>query len=211
MEKHLKSIMQIKWSICKYFISNNSTMKLVIIFWPQAVGKMTVGHELEKTTGLILFHGHMTIELVAPFFSYGTETGKKLVHLFRKEIFEAVAKSDLDWLIYTYVWAFDIQKDWDAIEEISKIFESKGGTVYFVELAADIDERIKRNKSPHRLEHKPTKKNTERSENELIKTAEKYRLNSKDGEIKKENYIKINNTNLSPEKTAKKIQEAFNL
>jgi len=25
-------------------------MKLIIIFWPQAVGKMTVGHELEKMT-----------------------------------------------------------------------------------------------------------------------------------------------------------------
>jgi len=56
---------------------------------------MTVGHALEKITDLKLFHNHMTIELVAPFFSYGTETGKRLVKLFRKEIFEEVAKSDL--------------------------------------------------------------------------------------------------------------------
>jgi shikimate kinase len=31
-------------------------MKFIIIFGPQAVGKMTVGHELEKTTKLKLFH-----------------------------------------------------------------------------------------------------------------------------------------------------------
>lgn len=39
-------------------------MSLVIIFGPQAVGKMTVGHALEDITDLKLFHNHMTIELV---------------------------------------------------------------------------------------------------------------------------------------------------
>lgn len=38
-------------------------MKLVIITGPQAVGKMTVGQELEKLTDLKLFHNHMTIDL----------------------------------------------------------------------------------------------------------------------------------------------------
>jgi shikimate kinase len=59
-------------------------MKLIIIFGPQAVGKMTVGHELEKTTNLKLFHNHMTIELVSNFFNYGTSTGKKLSNLLRE-------------------------------------------------------------------------------------------------------------------------------
>jgi hypothetical protein len=40
---------------------------------------------------------------------------------------------------------------------------------------------------------------------------EKYRLNSYDGEIKKENYIKINNTEMSPEEVAKMIKEKFQL
>lgn len=43
-------------------------MKFVLIFGPQAVGKMTVGYELEKVSDLKLFHNHMTIELVNPFF-----------------------------------------------------------------------------------------------------------------------------------------------
>ncbi len=76
-------------------------MKLVIIFGPQAVGKMTVGQELEKITPLKLFHNHMTIELVSPFFSYGTSEGRRLVSLFRREIFEVVSKSDLYGLIFT--------------------------------------------------------------------------------------------------------------
>jgi shikimate kinase len=51
-------------------------MKLIVIFGPQAVGKMTVGHELEKITNLKLFHNHMPIELISPFFDYSTKQGR---------------------------------------------------------------------------------------------------------------------------------------
>lgn len=185
-------------------------MKLLIIFGPQAVGKMTVGHELEKLTELKLFHNHMTIELVNPFFNYGTPKGKEIVQLFRKTIFEEVAKSDLEGLIFTFVWAFDQQSDWDYINNLCNIFESQNATIYFVELEANVDERLKRNTHPHRLSHKPSKKNIEFSENDLKDSMIKYRLNSNEGEIKQKNYIKINNTNLSPEKTAALIKEKFN-
>ncbi|MEH7118941.1 AAA family ATPase [Neobacillus vireti] len=186
-------------------------MKFVLIFGPQAVGKMTVGHELEKITDLKLFHNHMTIDMVSPFFDYGTKEGNRLVSLFRKEIFEAVAKSNLYGLIFTFVWAFDLRADWDYVKSICGIFESKGGTVYFVELEADLDKRIERNRSPHRLEHKPTKRNVEWSEDELRKSMEKYRLNSFEGEIKNEDYFRINNTHLSAEEVARMIKDRFQL
>ncbi|MGZ7209399.1 MAG: hypothetical protein ACXVHV_05955 [Methanobacterium sp.] len=184
-------------------------MKFVIIFGPQAVGKMTVGQELAKITDLKLFHNHMTIDLLAPLFGFKPEMWR-LVNLFRKEIFEAAAKSDLEGLIFTYVWGFDLQSDWDYVNQVCEIFESKGGTVYFVELEADLEERLNRNKSPHRLEHKPTKRNVERSEKDLKETMEKHRLNSQEGEIKREQYVRINNTNLGPEEVAKLIKEKFN-
>jgi hypothetical protein len=184
-------------------------MKFVLIFGPQAVGKMTVGQELAKVTDLKLFHNHMTIDLVNPFFDYGTKEGKRLVGLFRQEIFEAVAKSDLNGLIFTYVWAFDLQSDWDYVHKVCQIFESQGGTVYFVELEAELDERLERNKSPNRLEHKPTKRNIEGSENDLKKSMVNHRLNSLPGEIKREEYLKINNSNLSAAEVAKMIKEMF--
>ena len=52
-------------------------MKLVLIFGPQAAGKMTVGQELVKMTDLKLFHNHMTIDLVSPFFDYSTKEAKR--------------------------------------------------------------------------------------------------------------------------------------
>jgi hypothetical protein len=43
-------------------------MTLVVIFEPPAVGKMTVGMEIERRTGLRLFHNHMTGRSGAAFF-----------------------------------------------------------------------------------------------------------------------------------------------
>lgn len=186
-------------------------MKFVLVFGPQAVGKMTVGQELAKITDLKLFHNHMTIDLVSHFFDFGTKEGKRLVSLFRQEIFEEVSKSSLDGMIFTYVWALDMQEDWDYVNRVSQLFESRGGTVYFVELEADLEERLERNKTPNRLEHKPKKRDIEWSENDLKRTMEKHRLNSIEGEIKYSNYIKINNTNLSAEEVAKIIKGKFQL
>jgi hypothetical protein len=162
-------------------------MKLILIFGPQAVGKMTVGQELATLTGLKLFHNHMTIDLVSPIFDYSTKEAKRLVSLFRNEIFEEVSKSDLSGMIFTYIWAFDLQADWDYIHHVESIFESKGGTVHFVELEAELDE------------------------NNLKETMKKHRLNSLHGEIEKEEYIKINNTYLSAKEVAEMIKEKFQL
>lgn len=188
-------------------------MKFVVIFGPQAVGKMTVGHALVEITGLKLFHNHMTIDLVAPLFGYGSGSpvGSQLVNHFREKIFEAFAKSDQEGLIFTYLWALDDQRDWQYIEQVCAIFRNQGAAIFFVELDADLEERIKRNKTPHRLQHKPSKRNIEWSEQELIESANSERLHSKPGEIKEQNYIKINNTNLSPQEVANIIKDTFYL
>lgn len=186
-------------------------MKFIVIFGPQAVGKMTVGHELEKITGLKLFHNHMTIELVSNYFDYDTSVGKRLVKLFREEIFKAVANSDLEGLIFTYLWYFDQEKDREYIENVTKIFKDKGAEIYYVELEANLEERLRRNKTEHRLAHKPSKRNTEWSENQVKNAHENHRSNSKEGEIKEKNYFRINTDNLTPTETATLIKNKFNL
>ena len=186
-------------------------MKLVIIFGPHAVGKMTVGQELAKITDLKLFHNHMTIEIVADLFANIPNERGRLVNLFRYEIFDAYSKSDEYGMIFTYMWAFDSQADWDYINNLEAMFKSRGSEVYYVELEADYDLRIERNKTENRLHNKPTKRNLEESEKRFRNLEAKYRLNSLDGELKKENYIRINNTNLEPDTVAKMIKDQFNL
>lgn len=186
-------------------------MKFIILFGPLAVGKMTVGQELEKITGLKLFHNHMTIEMVLPFFDMKSQSFKKLVNSFRIQIFEEVAKSDLEGLIFTYVWELDQKKDCCFIDRIVKIFEKENATVCYVELEADVEERLKRNKSPNRLKHKPSKIDFKASEEELLEIDKKYILNSKVNKFKNKNYLKINNTKLNAIKAARMIKKKFGL
>jgi hypothetical protein len=119
-------------------------MNFVVIFGPPAVGKMTVGYELAKVTGMKVFHNHMTIDLILEFFPYGSEKFNTLVSEFRQRILEEVAASDLPGLIFTYVWALDEPGDHEQIESYSEIFKKNGADVYFVELEADLEERLER-------------------------------------------------------------------
>lgn len=96
--------------------------KLVLLTGPQAVGKMTVGQELEKITKLKLFHNHMTIDLVSKFFDYSTQVGRRLVIDFRMKILEEVAKSDLEGVVFTCVMAYDLKEDVEVMEKIKDLF-----------------------------------------------------------------------------------------
>ena len=186
-------------------------MNFIVIFGPPAVGKMTVGHALAQMTGLKLFHNHMTIELVLNFFPYRHPQFRRLVSDFRRRILEEVAVSDLPGLIFTYVWQLDDPDDKEQIDKYAALFRQNGGEVYFVELQADQAERIERNKTPFRLEQKASKRNIVGSEKHLLDVDTRHKLNTDNDFYYADNYIKINNTTLSPEETARQIVEAFSL
>jgi len=184
-------------------------MNFIVIFGPPAVGKMTVGYELAKLTGMKVFHNHMTIDLILEFFPYGHEKFTTLVSEFRQRIFEEVATSDLPGMIFTYVWALDQPGDKGQVDSYCEIFRRNGAGICFVELEADLDERLERNKSEFRLSKKSSKRDISRSEKNLLKTESQYKMNT-DGEFfYQENYVKINSTKLSPEETAKQIAQRF--
>jgi len=185
-------------------------MKFILIFGPPAVGKMTVGHELEKASGFKLFHNHMTIDMITPVFPHGTLSFYRLLELFRMEMFKEAAKSDLKGLIFTFCWAFDDKKDEDYVNTVVSIFRNEGAEIYYVELEANLKERLRRNKTHHRLAHKPSKRDLEFSEKNLLKDHREYRLNTRKGEFKRANYLRINNTSLSAKEVVKIIQKEFN-
>ncbi len=186
-------------------------MKFFLITGPPAVGKMTVGRELGKLTGCKLLHNHMTIELVLPFFEFGSPAFTRLAGGFRTQIMEEVAKSDLEGLIFTYVWAFDQNKDQEYVNRFTSIFEKVDADIYYIELEADLDERLIRNRNPDRIKEKPSKQNTESSEKRLLENDVKYVLNSPRDFKFKHNYLRIDNTHLEAETVAIMILEKFNL
>lgn len=187
-------------------------MKLVIIIGPHAVGKMTVGQELAELTGLKLLHNHMTIEFVSQFFDVFTSSeGKRLNSLFKNEILNAIAQSDLTGLIFTCMVDFDVPSSYEGMLSVAKLFESYNSEIYVAELYADFSVRIERNKTENRLLHKPTKRDVLKSEEVFRDIEANHRLNSLNGEIPFKNYVRIDNTNLSPNETAAYIKETFAL
>ena len=188
-------------------------MDLIVIMGPQAVGKMTVGRELEKRVDAKLLYNHETIDLFAKFLGYGKETFR-LSDQTRKELFKAFVSNEqnvTESIIFTVVVAFDLVGDMDFLTEISEIFLEGQGRVFLIELEADLDIRLQRNIGESRLEAKPSKRNLEFSKNDLLTTHEKHRLNSFPNEvtekIKHVNYLKINNTYLEAEEVADRIAE----
>lgn len=182
-------------------------MKLVIIIGGGASGKMTVGQELCKITDLRLFHNHMSIDLVTRVF--GRYDGRTINDV-RKVIFENFAKSDCYGLVFTYIWDFSSSQDGEYIRMVRKIFEDEGTDVYLVELVADLDERLRRNRTENRLTHKPGKRDIAFSE-ALIMDEKTCRVESLPGETGFENYLRIDNTDLPAEEAAKIIKEKFGL
>lgn len=183
-------------------------MKLLFLIGNAAVGKMTVGQELMRLTGLRLFHNHMTIEPVIEIF--GSYNGSAINQL-RDVIFREFAKSEAYGMIFTYMWAFDQQSDWDYIEHVKSIFAPYGTEFYYVELVASQETRLQRNATENRLRYKASKRDLAASNTRLLSDDEHFRLESREGEIPFGNYLKIDNTKLRPDVVARRIQEHFSL
>jgi hypothetical protein len=186
-------------------------MHLIVIFGPAAVGKMTVGFELQRLTGLRVFHNHMTVDPVLRLFDFGTPQFGRLVNLFRTRIFEEVAASDLPGLIFTYVWSLDDPRDKAAVDEWTRIFTDRGATVAYVELYATQEERLRRNVTPLRLAEKQPKRDLARSRELLLDHDANHRLNTNGDFFYPDRHLKIDNTNLTPEQVAQQVIARFGL
>jgi hypothetical protein len=183
-------------------------MKLLFLFGNSAVGKMTVGQEIAKITDMRLFHNHMTIEPIIEIFG---RYDSKIIQRLREVIFEEFAKSDNYGMIFTFMWAFDQQTDWDYVAHVSDIFTANGAEIYYAELIASQEIRLQRNATENRLKNKASKRDIEISNRRLLNNDEKYRCESREGEIPFENYIRIDNSHLPPEAVAHIIKERFGL
>ncbi len=172
---------------------------------------MTVGHELAARTGLRLFHNHHAIDLVLRFFPFGTPPFHRLVGEFRRRIFEEVATSDLPGMIFTYVWAFNLDSDARTVEEYASIFRARGGRVVIVELEATQEERLRRSATEFRLAEKPFMRDVEQSRQRLLDLDANYQLNSRGAHDGRDDYLRIDNTTLSPADVAERIIDRFGL
>ena len=183
-------------------------MKLVVLIGDAAVGKMTVGQELMKQTGLRLFHNHMMIEPVIEIF--GAFNGYVTQQL-REVIFHEFVKSDNEGMIFTFMWAFDMKSDWDYVEWVKGIFGLPDEDVYYVELIAPQEVRLQRNVTENRLKHKASKRDVEASNARLLRDDASWRCVSRPGEIPFPNYLRLENAEIPAAEAARIIRDHFKL
>ena len=187
-------------------------MKLLFIFGAHAAGKMTVGQAVSRITPMKLFHNHMTIEPVIELFgSYNGAVTERL----RQVVFEEFAKTDNYGLIFTFIWAFDVPYDTEYVRRLTQLYEDAGAQVDYVELVAPQEVRLVRNRTENRLKEKASKRDVALSEMRMLDAEEKYRCVSEPGEVCEklgilpERYLRIDNTDLSPEEVAERIVQHF--
>jgi hypothetical protein len=184
---------------------------LLFVVGPPAVGKMSVGQAITERTGLRLFHNHLSIEIALRYFDYGTPAFRRIDAEIRRRIIEEVAASDLPGLAFTFAWAFNLPADQELIDEYAGPFRARGARVLFVELEATQAERLKRNECVSRLTEKSSKRDLEASRRRLLEADARYQLNSGGKFDERQDYLRINNTFLTPGEVAERVIKHFDL
>ena len=185
---------------------------LIVIFGPPASGKAAVGSELAALTGARFFHNHMTAEPVAALFGWNnedyTDVAAQVRLLLLTRALSTKASADV---VFTFVWAFDLDLDTRFIGSLVTAVESAGNKVCFVELKASQATRIAREGTPLRLALKPAKRDVERARAFHARIDALHTMNSSGTFAYPQRHLIIDTEKLSPNEAARHIAGHFSL
>ena len=126
-------------------------MKLIFIFGPPAVGKLTIAEKLSESTGIPLFHNHLSRDLVKDIYGDKLRDNYELVDRIRFDVLDYCSKNNTD-LIFTYVYGGS--DDDGGIHRFIKTIKDNNGEVLFVELTANQADLIDRVDNESRKKYK---------------------------------------------------------
>lgn len=117
-------------------------MKLVFIYGPSAVGKLTLANALAAQTGFGVVHNHLTHDLACALFDERTDKFRQLCDHLRCEIFTKAIQEDVAGLIFTFGYRVNISDNF--VKRVINIVESGGGEVHFIQLKCSLEKQMKR-------------------------------------------------------------------
>jgi hypothetical protein len=189
-------------------------MRLLVIFGPPAVGKMTVGREIARRGDFRLFHNHTLIEPLLEVFDYGTPPFNRLLREWRVQVVEEAAMSGTD-LLFTFVWDLEEQAEADELTRYIQPYVEKSADVAFVELSASLDTRLRRNRTELRLAEKRSKRDVAWSDAN-VREMERFLMNTDHHDsvdkslpgatlLTEHRHMRLDNGDLAPQEAAARI------
>lgn len=182
----------------------------MVVFGPPAVGKMTVGRAVCQRSDFRLFLNHHTIEPLADVFGMNSAPFRTLTGEFRRRVVQEAAAANVA-LMLTLVWNLGGKDDATWVSELVSPYVSAGPPVSFVELAADLETRLGRNRGEDRLLAKPSKRDLAWSDVH-VREREDWVMNTDprvslaaDGMLAAHRHLRLDNCQPDPQVTAERI------
>jgi hypothetical protein len=119
--------------------------------------------------------------------------------------------------VFTFVWGLEDEGDRDLVASYVGIVEQAGGAASFVELVAPLEERLRRNETELRLDHKRSKRDLAFSRQNVIDLDAEWVMNTgstptpADALFEGRHYVKIDNTHLPADEVAEQVVRALGL
>lgn len=175
-------------------------MKLIFIYGPPAVGKLTIARELAKITPYKVFHNHIAQDYIESIIDFHDPQFFYYIEQLMLYGITIAAKEDTP-IIFTY--CYDYKQDNSFVKKVMKIVKKYYGTVYFVQVTCSDKQLFKRVTSLSRKKYGKIK-----SVKTLKTLFNKWNLNHAISFVKQ---LHINNTYLKPKKAAERIKQYYHL